>query len=89
MSKIVYSPDKPNDCRYCHFWKTIKRAAVWAKKIVTTYEAICSLTRIVGESNTALCKQCEHAINSLYAVQLHLVKLAYLRGAEDREKMLR
>ena len=52
-------------------------------------EAICSLTRIVGESNAALCKQCEHAINSLYAVQLHLAKLAYLRGAEDREKMLR
>ncbi len=52
-------------------------------------EAICSLTRIVGESNAALCKQCEHAINSLYAVQLHLVKLAYLCGAEDREKMLR
>ena len=55
----------------------------------TADEAICSLTSIVGESNTALCKQCEHAINSLYAVQLHLVKLAYLRGAEDREKMLR
>ena len=52
-------------------------------------EAICSLTRIVGEWNTALCKQCEHGINSLYAVQLHLVKLAYLCGAEDREKMLR
>ena len=52
-------------------------------------EAICSLASIVGESNTALCKQCEHAINSLYAVQLHLAKLAYLRGAEDREKMLR
>ena len=52
-------------------------------------EAICSLTRIVGESNAALCKQCEHAINILYAVQLHLVKLAYLCGAEDREKMLR
>ena len=54
-----------------------------------TDEAICSLTRIVGESNAALCKQCEHAINILYAVQLHLVKLAYLCGAEDREKMLR
>lgn len=52
-------------------------------------EAICSLTSIAGESNTAFCKQCEHAINSLYAVQLHLAKLAYLRGAEDREKMLR
>ena len=24
MSKIVYSPDKPNDCRYCHFWKNNK-----------------------------------------------------------------
>ena len=52
-------------------------------------EAICSLTSIAGESNTDLCKQCELAINSLYAVQLQLVKLAYLRGAEDREKMLR
>ena len=52
-------------------------------------EAIHALASIVGESNTALCKQCEHAINSLYAVQLHLAKLAYLRGAEDREKMLR
>ena len=52
-------------------------------------EAIHTLAGIVGESNTALWKQCEHAINSLYAVQLHLAKLAYLRGAEDREKMLR
>ena len=52
-------------------------------------EAIQSLAGIVGESNTDLCKQCELAINSLYAVQLHLAKLAYLRGAEDREKMLR
>ena len=52
-------------------------------------EAIQSLAGIVGESNTALCKQCEHAINSLYAVQLHLAKLAYRRGAEDREKMRR
>ena len=25
MSKIVYSPDKPNDCRYCHFWKNNKK----------------------------------------------------------------
>ena len=24
LSKIVYSPDKPNDCRYCHFWKNNK-----------------------------------------------------------------
>ena len=55
----------------------------------TADEAICSLTSIAGESNTDLCKQCELAINSLYAVQLQLVKLAYLRGAEDREKMLR
>ena len=52
-------------------------------------EAIHTLAGIVGESNTSLWKQCEHAINSLYAVQLHLAKLAYLRGAEDREKMLR
>ena len=52
-------------------------------------EAVHTLAGSVGESNTALCKQCEHAINSLYAVQLHLAKLAYLRGAEDREKMLR
>ena len=34
-------------------------------------------------------EQCEHTINSLYTLQLQLVKLAYLRGAEDREKMLR
>ena len=52
-------------------------------------EAICSLTRVVGKSNTALWEQCEHTINSLYTLQLQLVKLAYLRGAEDREKMLR
>ena len=52
-------------------------------------EAIHALADIVGEANTSLWKQCEHAINSLYAVQLHLAKLAYLRGAEDREKMLR
>ena len=52
-------------------------------------EAIQSLAGIVGEANTSIWKQCEHAINSLYAVQLHLAKLAYLRGAEDREKMLR
>lgn len=52
-------------------------------------EAIHTLAGLVGESSTALWKQCEHAINSLYAVQLHLAKLAYLRGAEDREKMLR
>lgn len=25
MSKIAYSPDKPNDCRYCHFWKNNKK----------------------------------------------------------------
>ena len=52
-------------------------------------EAVQTLASVVGESNTALWKQCEHTINSLYAVQLHLAKLAYLRGAEDREKMLR
>lgn len=52
-------------------------------------EAVQALASIMGESNTALWKQCENAINSLYAVQLHLAKLAYLRGAEDREKMLR
>ena len=21
MSKTVYAADKPNDCRYCYFWK--------------------------------------------------------------------
>ena len=52
-------------------------------------EAVQTLASIVEESNTDLWKQCEHAINSLYSVQLHLAKLAYLRGAEDREKMLR
>jgi len=52
-------------------------------------EAVQTLASVVGESNTALWTQCEHTINSLYAVQLHLTKLAYLRGAEDREKMLR
>lgn len=52
-------------------------------------EAVQTLASVVGESNTALWKQCEHTINSLYSVQLHLAKLAYLRGAEDREKMLR
>ena len=52
-------------------------------------EAIHALADTVGEANTSLWKQCEHAINSLYAVQLYLAKLAYLRGAEDREKMLR
>ena len=52
-------------------------------------EAVQTLASTVEESNTDLWKQCEHAINSLYAVQLHLAKLAYLRGAEDREKMLR
>lgn len=52
-------------------------------------EAVQTLARIVGEANTPIWKQCEHTINSLYAVQLHLTKLAYLRGAEDREKMLR
>lgn len=52
-------------------------------------EAVQALANVVGESNPALWKQCEHTINSLYAVQLHLAKLAYLRGAEDREKMLR
>jgi hypothetical protein len=24
LSKIFYSPDKPNDCCYCHFWKNNK-----------------------------------------------------------------
>ena len=48
-----------------------------------------TLAGIVGKSNTALWEQCEHTINSLYTLQLQLVKLAYLRGAEDREKMLR
>ena len=52
-------------------------------------EAIHALADTVGEANTSLWKQCEHTINSLYTVQLHLAKLAYLRGAEDREKMLR
>ena len=52
-------------------------------------EAVQTLASIVDEANTDLWKQCEHAINSLYSVQLHLAKLAYLRGAEDREKMLR
>lgn len=52
-------------------------------------EAVQALANVVGEANTSLWKQCEHTINSLYAVQLHLAKLAYLRGAEDREKMLR
>ena len=52
-------------------------------------EAIHALADTVGEANTSIWKQCEHAINSLYAVQLQLAKLAYLRGAEDREKMLR
>lgn len=52
-------------------------------------EAIKTLASVVGESNSALWKQCENVINSLYSVQLHLAKLAYLRGAEDREKMLR
>ena len=52
-------------------------------------EAVHTLAGIVGKSNTALWEQCEHTINSLYTLQLHLVKLAYLRGAEDREKMLR
>ena len=52
-------------------------------------EAVHILAGIVGKSNTALWEQCEHTINSLYTLQLQLVKLAYLRGAEDREKMLR
>ena len=52
-------------------------------------EAVHTLAGSVGESNTALWEQCEHTINSLYTLQLQLVKLAYLRGAEDREKMLR
>ena len=52
-------------------------------------EAVKTLASIVGESNIELWKQCEHTINSMYSVRLHLVKLAYLRGAEDREKMLR
>ena len=52
-------------------------------------EAVHTLAGIVGKSNTALWEQCEHTINSLYTLQLQLVKLAYLRGAEDREKMLR
>ena len=25
MSKTAYSPDKPNDCRYCHFWRNNKK----------------------------------------------------------------
>lgn len=61
----------------------------YAKLQSTADEAVQALANIVGESNTALWKHCEHAINSLYAVQLHLAKLAYLRGAEEREKMLR
>ena len=52
-------------------------------------EAVHTLAGIVGKSNTALWEQCEHTINSLYTLPLQLVKLAYLRGAEDREKMLR
>ena len=52
-------------------------------------EAVKTLTSIVSEWSSELWKQCEHTINSIYSVQLHLVKLAYLRGAEDREKMLR
>ena len=44
-------------------------------------EAVHTLAGIVGKSNTALWEQCEHTINSLYTLQLQLVKLAYLRGA--------
>ena len=49
-----------------------------------TDEAVHTLAGIVGKSNTALWEQCEHTINSLYTLQLHLVKLAYLRGAEAK-----
>ena len=55
----------------------------------TADEAVHTLAGIVGKSNIALWEQCEHTIKSLYTLQLQLVKLAYLRGAEDREKMLR
>ena len=51
-------------------------------------EAIRILANMVGPS-TPLWKQCEEVINSQYAVQLCLMEVAYLRGAEDREKMLR
>lgn len=25
MSKTVYAPEKPKDCRYCYFWKNSKK----------------------------------------------------------------
>ena len=51
-------------------------------------DAIAALADMVGKS-TAIWDQCEAVINSQYAVQLQLMELAYLRGAEDRDKMLR
>lgn len=95
-----YRPDfKFRTCLYAHcpYKKQVnvfrstpeKWDILYAEPQSVADEAVHTLAGSVGESNTALWEQCEHTINSLYTLQLQLVKLAYLRGAEDREKMLR
>lgn len=95
-----YRPDfKFRTCLYAHcpYKKQVnvfrstpeKWDILYAELQSVADEAVHTLAGIVGKSNTALWEQCEHTINSLYTLQLQLVKLAYLRGAEDREKMLR
>lgn len=90
MSKIVYSPDKPNDCRYCHFWKNNKTGCCLG-------EENCYYLISVPPKPKSECEGCPYGrdhpcigwCTRKIMKEVHLVKLAYLRGAEDREKMLR
>lgn len=44
---------------------------------------------LCGDMNNPLWQQHESVMSAYYRTQLILVKLAYLKGAEDREQMLR
>ena len=52
-------------------------------------EAIDALAEAVGGTDSPNWHLCEDIIGKLYLTQIQITKLAYLRGAEDREKMLR
>lgn len=63
--------------------------AEYAELQASAEEAIKKLADLVAETNPSLWKHCEDAMDGIYSVQFRLMKLAYLQGAEDREKMLR
>lgn len=53
------------------------------------YESQNKLLSQCGDMNNPLWQQHETVMSAYYRTQLILVKLAYLKGAEDRERMLR